>query len=38
MGEDAIGISNLLLEVIRPYIARLCASGVLHSRDYTTVC
>lgn len=38
MGDDAIAINNLLLEVIRPYVARLCAIGVLHNRDSATVC
>nr|CAD1842023.1 unnamed protein product [Ananas comosus var. bracteatus] len=37
MGDDAIAINNLLLEVIRPYVARLCAIGVLHNRDSATL-
>ncbi|WOK97359.1 hypothetical protein Cni_G06067 [Canna indica] len=36
MSEDASAINNLLLEVIRPYVTRLCAIGVLHNRDAAT--
>ncbi|XP_042481041.1 DEAD-box ATP-dependent RNA helicase FANCM isoform X2 [Macadamia integrifolia] len=37
MGKDATEINNLLLEVIRPFVARLCAIGVLPSRDFQTL-
>lgn len=37
MGQDAVDINRKLLEVIRPYVARLSAIGVLHNRDYQTV-
>ncbi|KAJ4964035.1 hypothetical protein NE237_023974 [Protea cynaroides] len=37
MGKDAIEINNLLLEVIRPFVSRLCAIGVLHNRDFQTL-
>ncbi|XP_073275949.1 DEAD-box ATP-dependent RNA helicase FANCM isoform X2 [Primulina huaijiensis] len=33
MGDEAVEISNLLLEVIRPFAARLCALGVLQKID-----
>uniref|UniRef100_A0A7N0TMJ9 Uncharacterized protein n=1 Tax=Kalanchoe fedtschenkoi TaxID=63787 RepID=A0A7N0TMJ9_KALFE len=35
MGKDVADIDVLLLSVIRPYIARLCALQVLHNRDIT---
>nr|GMD66515.1 DEAD-box ATP-dependent RNA helicase FANCM isoform X1 [Ipomoea batatas] len=34
MGKDAVEINNLLLDVIRPFAARLSALGVLQNRDY----
>lgn len=37
MGEEAIQINNLLLNVIRTYAARLNAMGVLLNRDYQAV-
>ncbi|CAK9162502.1 unnamed protein product [Ilex paraguariensis] len=37
MGQDAVEVYNLLLEVIRPYVARLCAIGVLQNRDFRTL-
>ncbi|XP_043712044.1 DEAD-box ATP-dependent RNA helicase FANCM isoform X2 [Telopea speciosissima] len=37
MGKDATEINNLLLEVIRPFVARLCAIGVLYNRDFQTL-
>lgn len=37
MGQDAVDINKTLLEVIRPYVARLSVIGVLHNRDYQTV-
>ena len=37
MGQDAIEINNVLLEVIRPFVTRLCAVGVLQNRDLKTV-
>ncbi|XP_021847938.1 DEAD-box ATP-dependent RNA helicase FANCM isoform X2 [Spinacia oleracea] len=37
MGKDADEIHNLLLEVIRPLAARLCAMGVLPGRDPQTL-
>ncbi|XP_073052699.1 DEAD-box ATP-dependent RNA helicase FANCM isoform X1 [Primulina eburnea] len=33
MGDEAVEISNLLLEVVRPFAARLCALGVLQKID-----
>nr|CAN79194.1 hypothetical protein VITISV_000236 [Vitis vinifera] len=36
MGQDAIEINNVLLEVIRPFVIRLCAVGVLQNRDLQT--
>ncbi|XP_073148428.1 DEAD-box ATP-dependent RNA helicase FANCM isoform X2 [Henckelia pumila] len=33
MGDEAVEISNLLLEVVRPFVARLCALGVLQKID-----
>uniref|UniRef100_F6GY82 Helicase ATP-binding domain-containing protein n=1 Tax=Vitis vinifera TaxID=29760 RepID=F6GY82_VITVI len=37
MGQDAIEINNVLLEVIRPFVIRLCAVGVLQNRDLQTM-
>ncbi|KAK6940331.1 Helicase, C-terminal [Dillenia turbinata] len=37
MGKDAVGINNLLLEVIRPIVGRLSSVGVLLNRDYQTL-
>ncbi|CAL5333513.1 unnamed protein product [Camellia sinensis] len=37
MGQDAVEINNMLLEVIRPFVARLCSIGVLQSRDFQTL-
>ncbi|KAK9270011.1 hypothetical protein L1049_025584 [Liquidambar formosana] len=37
MGQDAVEVNNLLLEVIRPFAARLCAVGVLQNRDFQTL-
>ncbi|CDP18879.1 unnamed protein product [Coffea canephora] len=37
MGNDAVEINNLILEVIRPYVARLSAIGVLKNRDCQTL-
>ncbi|KAF3445456.1 hypothetical protein FNV43_RR10632 [Rhamnella rubrinervis] len=37
MGQDAVDINNKLLEVIRPYVGRLSAIGVLQNRDYQTL-
>ncbi|XP_059630912.1 DEAD-box ATP-dependent RNA helicase FANCM [Cornus florida] len=37
MGQDADEINNLLSEVIRPFVARLCAIGVLQNRDFQTL-
>ncbi|XP_021748294.1 DEAD-box ATP-dependent RNA helicase FANCM-like isoform X2 [Chenopodium quinoa] len=37
MGKDADEIHNLLVEVIRPLAARLCAMGVLPGRDFQTL-
>ncbi|OWM67462.1 hypothetical protein CDL15_Pgr028325 [Punica granatum] len=37
MGEEAIQINNLLLNVIRIYAARLSAMGILLNRDYQTL-
>ncbi|GAV57775.1 Helicase_C domain-containing protein/ResIII domain-containing protein [Cephalotus follicularis] len=37
MGQDAVDINNWLLQVIRPYVARLCAIGLLQNRDYQTL-
>ncbi|KAK9162160.1 hypothetical protein Syun_003062 [Stephania yunnanensis] len=37
MGKDAVEINNLLLEVIKPFVSRLCAFGVLHNRDFQTL-
>lgn len=38
MGKDATETNNLILEVIRPYAARLSAFGVFPHRDFQTVC
>lgn len=38
MGDEAVEISNLLLEVVRPFVARLCALGVLQKIDVQMVC
>lgn len=38
MGDEAVEINNLLLEVVRPFVARLCGFGVLQKRDFQTVC
>ncbi|KAI3464359.1 hypothetical protein Pfo_021022 [Paulownia fortunei] len=37
MGDEAVEINNLLLEVVRPFVARLCAFGVLQKRDFQTL-
>lgn len=37
MGEDAVEINNKLLEVIRPFVAKLRSIGILQNRDYRTV-
>ncbi|KAB1210893.1 Fanconi anemia group M protein [Morella rubra] len=37
MGQDAEEINNKLSEVIRPILARLCATGVIQNRDYQTL-
>lgn len=37
MGKEAVEIHNKLLEIIRPYVTRLCAAGVLPNRDFQTV-
>ncbi|KAK2967021.1 hypothetical protein RJ640_003377 [Escallonia rubra] len=37
LGPDAVEINNLLLQVIRPFVARLCAVGVLQKRDFQTL-
>ncbi|KAL0437937.1 UNVERIFIED_CONTAM: DEAD-box ATP-dependent RNA helicase FANCM [Sesamum latifolium] len=37
MGDEAVQINNLLLEVVRPFVARLCAFGVLQKRDFQTL-
>ncbi|KZV33093.1 Fanconi anemia group M protein [Dorcoceras hygrometricum] len=34
MGDEAVEISNLLLDVKRPFAARLCALGVLQNIDF----
>lgn len=38
MGDKAVEIHNLLLEVGRPFLARLNTFGVLPKRDIQTVC
>ncbi|XVF12054.1 hypothetical protein REPUB_Repub08aG0081600 [Reevesia pubescens] len=35
--QDATEVNNYLLEVIRPYVARLHAIGLIQSKDYQTV-
>lgn len=37
MGQDAVEINKLLLEVIRPLVAKLGTIGVLQSRDFQTL-
>ncbi|KAK3036008.1 hypothetical protein RJ639_031181 [Escallonia herrerae] len=37
LGPDAVEINNLLLQVIHPFVARLCAVGVLQKRDFQTL-
>ncbi|XP_011096497.1 uncharacterized protein LOC105175667 [Sesamum indicum] len=37
MGVEAVEINNLLLEVVRPFVGRLCAFGVLQKRDFQTL-
>ncbi|XP_058088420.1 DEAD-box ATP-dependent RNA helicase FANCM isoform X2 [Magnolia sinica] len=37
MGKDAIGVNDLLLEAIQPFVTRLCAVGVLYRRDIATL-
>ncbi|XP_077241417.1 DEAD/DEAH box RNA helicase family protein isoform X2 [Tasmannia lanceolata] len=37
MGKDATEINNLLLEAIQPFMAKLCAVGVLQKRDFGTL-
>lgn len=37
MGEDAVEIDNKLLEVMRPFVAKLRSIGILQNRDYRTV-
>ncbi|KAK9095964.1 hypothetical protein Sjap_021461 [Stephania japonica] len=37
MGKDAVEINNLLLQVIKPFVSRLCAFGLLHNRDFQTL-
>ncbi|KAL5973593.1 hypothetical protein ACLOJK_030246 [Asimina triloba] len=37
MGEEAVKINDLLLEVIQPFVMRLYAVGVLYKRDIATV-
>lgn len=37
MGKDAVEINGLLLDVIRPFAARLSTLGVLQNRDYQAV-
>ncbi|XP_024930384.2 DEAD-box ATP-dependent RNA helicase FANCM isoform X1 [Ziziphus jujuba] len=37
LGKDAVEINKMILEVIRPYVARLSAVGVLQHRDYETL-
>ncbi|KAL0351339.1 UNVERIFIED_CONTAM: DEAD-box ATP-dependent RNA helicase FANCM [Sesamum calycinum] len=36
-GDEAVEINNLLLEVVRPFVGRLCAFGVLQKRDFQTL-
>ncbi|KAH7681034.1 RNA helicase protein [Dioscorea alata] len=35
LAKDAVDINNLLLDAIQPFVARLCAIGVLYNRDFT---
>ncbi|XWS24799.1 hypothetical protein CRYUN_Cryun27aG0015700 [Craigia yunnanensis] len=37
LGQDAAEVNNWLLEVIRPYVARLHAIGLIQNRDYQTL-
>ncbi|CAI0556807.1 unnamed protein product [Linum tenue] len=37
MGKDALDINKLLLDVIRPYVSRLSAVGLLQNRDCQTL-
>ncbi|XVF63305.1 hypothetical protein PTKIN_Ptkin09bG0077300 [Pterospermum kingtungense] len=37
LGQDAAEVNNCLLEVIRPYVARLHAVGLIQNRDYQTL-
>ncbi|XP_039012224.1 DEAD-box ATP-dependent RNA helicase FANCM-like [Hibiscus syriacus] len=37
LGQDALEVNNKLLEVIRPYVARLHANGLIQNRDYQTL-
>ncbi|XP_047306478.1 DEAD-box ATP-dependent RNA helicase FANCM [Impatiens glandulifera] len=37
MGESATDVNKMLLEVIRPIVARLSAFGILQNRDYQTL-
>ncbi|GMH22406.1 hypothetical protein Nepgr_024249 [Nepenthes gracilis] len=37
MGQNAIAVNNLLLDVIRPIAARLCTMGLLQNRDFQTL-
>lgn len=37
MGDEAVEIDNLLLEVVRPFVARLSKFGLLQKRDFQTV-
>ncbi|OMP00248.1 hypothetical protein COLO4_12801 [Corchorus olitorius] len=37
LGQDAAEVNNRLLEVIRPYVARLHAIGLVQNRDYQTL-
>ncbi|KAJ8774205.1 hypothetical protein K2173_009636 [Erythroxylum novogranatense] len=37
LGKDAVDVNKRLLDVIRPYVARLTAIGLLQNRDYQTL-
>lgn len=37
MGQEAVEIDNKLVEAMRPFATRLCAIGVLPTRDVQTV-
>ncbi|CAK7344909.1 unnamed protein product [Dovyalis caffra] len=37
LGKDAVDINKRLIEVIRPYVARLSTLGLLLNRDYQTL-